>query len=67
MHFRSYGTEKHCRKLFRRALERVWDWVESIGSAYLRFEQETGTIESMEEFQKRYEDRFVDFTHYFFM
>ncbi|XP_027207543.2 squamous cell carcinoma antigen recognized by T-cells 3 [Penaeus vannamei] len=54
---RCYGTEKHCRKLFRRALERVWDWVESIGSAYLRFEQETGTIESMEEFQKRYEDR----------
>ncbi|XP_042223053.1 squamous cell carcinoma antigen recognized by T-cells 3-like [Homarus americanus] len=54
---RSYGTEKHCRKLFRRALERVWDWIEEIGSAYARFEQETGTLESMEDFNKRYEDR----------
>ncbi|KAK8726198.1 hypothetical protein OTU49_010418 [Cherax quadricarinatus] len=54
---RSYGSEKHCRKLFRRALERVWDWVEEIGSAYLRFEQDVGTLESMEDFKKRYEDR----------
>ncbi|KAK3855213.1 hypothetical protein Pcinc_038368 [Petrolisthes cinctipes] len=56
---RSFGTEKHCRKLFRRALERVWDWVEVIGSAYLRFEEETGTLETMEEFNERYKDRMV--------
>ncbi|MPC15935.1 Squamous cell carcinoma antigen recognized by T-cells 3 [Portunus trituberculatus] len=56
---RSFGSEKHCRKLFRRALERVWDEVEIISSAYLRFEQETGDLESMEEFKKRCEDRMV--------
>nr|XP_045609668.1 squamous cell carcinoma antigen recognized by T-cells 3-like isoform X1 [Procambarus clarkii] len=54
---RSYGSEKHCRKLFRRALERVWDWVEDIGSAYQCFEQEVGTLETMEDFTKRYKDR----------
>lgn len=54
---RSFGSRKHCRKLFRRALERVWDRVEAIGIAYLRFEQETGDLESMTEFKKRYEDR----------
>lgn len=59
MYTRSYGTEKHCRKLFRRALERVWEWVEVIGSAYQRFEEETGTLESMEEFSERYKDRYV--------
>ena len=56
---RSFGSRKHCRKLFRRALERVWDGVEAIGLAYLRFEQETGDLESMAEFKKRYEDRSV--------
>lgn len=54
---RSYGSEKYCRKLYRRALERVWDWVEVIGSSYLRFEQEAGTLESMQDFIKRYDDR----------
>ncbi|KAG0710360.1 Squamous cell carcinoma antigen recognized by T-cells 3 [Chionoecetes opilio] len=56
---RSFGSEKHCRKLFRRALERVWDGVEAIGLSYLHFEQETGDLESMEEFNKRYRDRMV--------
>uniref|UniRef100_A0A0P4WF69 RRM domain-containing protein n=1 Tax=Scylla olivacea TaxID=85551 RepID=A0A0P4WF69_SCYOL len=56
---RSFGSEKHCRKLFRRALERVWDEVEIISLAYLRFEQETGDLESMEEFKKRCKDRMV--------
>ncbi|KAK7072870.1 hypothetical protein SK128_011164 [Halocaridina rubra] len=56
---RSYGIEKHCRKLFRRALERVWDNVELIGDAYVRFEQESGTLTTMEEFLKRYDDRMI--------
>ncbi|XP_066945811.1 squamous cell carcinoma antigen recognized by T-cells 3-like [Macrobrachium rosenbergii] len=54
---RSYGSEKHCRKLFRRALERVWDSVEVIGDAYRHFEQEVGTLDTMEDFIKRYDDR----------
>ncbi|CAL4063250.1 unnamed protein product, partial [Meganyctiphanes norvegica] len=54
---RCYGAEKHCRKLFRRALERVWDWVEVIGAAFQRFEQECGTLETYEDYQKRYKDR----------
>ncbi|XP_068216225.1 squamous cell carcinoma antigen recognized by T-cells 3-like [Palaemon carinicauda] len=56
---RSFGSEKHCRKLFRRALERVWEPVEVIGDAYFRFEQELGSLETMEDFHKRYEDRMV--------
>ena len=56
---RSFGSGKHCRKLFRRALERVWDGIELISVAYLRFEQETGDLESMEEFKQRCEDRLV--------
>ena len=58
---RSYGTLKHCRKLFRRALERVWDYVEIIVLAFRKFENETGNIESMNEFEKRVAERYLLF------
>ncbi|XP_050725167.1 squamous cell carcinoma antigen recognized by T-cells 3-like [Eriocheir sinensis] len=54
---RSYGSDKHCRRLCRRALERVWEGIEGIGLAYLRFEQEAGSLETMQEFKKRFGER----------
>ena len=54
---RCYGTIKHTRKLFRRALERVWDNVEILGNAFLRFEQQVGDLDSMTDYERRYSDR----------
>lgn len=60
--FRAYGDEKHCRKLYRRALERVWDKVEDIGASFLHFEQMRGSLETMVDFDKRYRDRYFFLT-----
>ncbi|KAL7647983.1 UNVERIFIED_CONTAM: hypothetical protein RMT77_001599 [Armadillidium vulgare] len=54
---RVFGSEKHCRKLYRRALEKVWDDVEVIGNSFLQFEQELGTIETMNDFDRRYKNK----------
>lgn len=54
---RCYGTAKHARKIYRRALERVWDDAEVVGAAFERFEQTEGDVETMDDFMKRYNTR----------
>ncbi|KAF2354152.1 LSM-interacting domain [Trinorchestia longiramus] len=56
---RRYGSCKHARKLYRRALERVWNGVEAVAAAYERFEQTEGDVCSMEEFRRRYRARML--------
>ena len=40
--FRTYGDNKHCRRVLQRALNSVNDWPESIIDAYINFEREEG-------------------------
>ena len=57
---RRLGTAKHCRKLYRRALERVWDHVEVVGAAFMVFEQLEGDLETMADLLRRYKARLVN-------
>lgn len=43
-----YGTTKHLRKLYPKALAVVKDWPESIASAWINFERDEGTLEQLE-------------------
>ncbi|XP_051160742.1 squamous cell carcinoma antigen recognized by T-cells 3-like [Leptopilina boulardi] len=43
-----YGTTKHLRKLYPKALAIVKDWPESIGNAWINFERDEGTLEQLE-------------------
>lgn len=48
---------KHARKLFRRALERVWELPEAVATAFERFEQLEGDLDTMDDFKRRYSHR----------
>lgn len=56
---RRVGTVKHTRKLFRRALERVWELPEAVATAFERFEQVEGDLDTMDDFKRRYTQRMV--------
>jgi RNA recognition motif-containing protein len=52
-----YGDTKHLRRLLPRALDRTKDWPEGIGEAWIQFEREEGTLDSLEEAEKKYAAR----------
>lgn len=46
--FRTFGDSKHLRKLFPRALQGTKDRPEIIGKAWLNYERDEGTLESLD-------------------
>ncbi|XP_053375966.1 squamous cell carcinoma antigen recognized by T-cells 3-like isoform X2 [Mercenaria mercenaria] len=46
---RTYGDNKHCRRVLQRALNSVTDWPESIVDAYVNFERMEGNLEQCEQ------------------
>ncbi|KAJ9576204.1 hypothetical protein L9F63_006937 [Diploptera punctata] len=59
---RTYGDDKHLRRLFPRALMSTQDWPESIGSAWLNYERDEGTLESYEFCMSKYKSRMKQIT-----
>ena len=54
---RTYGDDKHTRRLFIRALERTHDNPEPITRAWSQFEREKGSLEQFEECERKIKTR----------
>ncbi|XP_072043836.1 LOW QUALITY PROTEIN: squamous cell carcinoma antigen recognized by T-cells 3-like [Amphiura filiformis] len=50
---RTFGDNKHCRKILHRAVNSASDWPESVCDALVNFEREEGTLETWESAMRR--------------
>ncbi|XP_022698700.1 squamous cell carcinoma antigen recognized by T-cells 3-like [Varroa jacobsoni] len=54
---RTFGDEKHYRKVLQRGMYAVTDWPEALGELWIQFELEEGSLDGLLEAQAKYDGR----------